>query len=82
MIRIPERDTVLESLKDKQIYCGIHYPIPIHLTKAYEHLGFSKGSFPVAETCADQQLSLPMYPELRKEQVQTVVNTLITIIGN
>ena len=77
-IRIKNRNDLMESLSAKEIYTGIHYPIPVHLMEAYRHLGFGKGSFEITEKCADDYLSLPMFPELKKEQVEFVVNTLLT----
>jgi dTDP-4-amino-4,6-dideoxygalactose transaminase len=68
-----ERDALLEALKQKDIYCGIHYPVPIHLQEAYRFLGYEEGSFPIAEKCAGEILSLPMFPELRAEQIEKVV---------
>lgn len=67
-----ERDVLLEALKQKDIYCGIHYPVPIHLQEAYRFLGYEEGSFPIAEKCAGEVLSLPMFPELRAEQIEKV----------
>jgi dTDP-4-amino-4,6-dideoxygalactose transaminase len=58
------------------VNCGIHYPVPIHLQKAYSFLGLRPGSFPVAERCARELLSLPMYPELRPDQIRFVADTL------
>jgi len=75
-VRVKDRDQVLQSLADKGISCGIHYPVPVHLQEAYRFLGRNKGSFPVAERCAEEFLSLPMFPELTREQVQTVANEL------
>jgi dTDP-4-amino-4,6-dideoxygalactose transaminase len=71
-IRVKKRDHMLQSLADRGIGCGIHYPIPVHLQDAYSSLGFGPGSFPVAERCARECLSLPMFPELTEEQVKTV----------
>jgi dTDP-4-amino-4,6-dideoxygalactose transaminase len=75
-VRIKDRDQVLQSLSEKGISCGIHYPVPVHLQEAYRFLGRGKGSFPVAERCAEEFLSLPMFPELAREQVQAVAAEL------
>ncbi len=75
-VRVKDRDGVLQRMAAKGVNCAIHYPVPIHLQKAYAFLGFRQGSFPVAEQCAREFLSLPMYPELRPEQIQFVVETL------
>jgi dTDP-4-amino-4,6-dideoxygalactose transaminase len=71
-IRVQNRDALMSTLAGKEIHCGIHYPIPIHLQDAYRFLGYKKGSFPVAEKCADELLSLPMFPELSQEQIERV----------
>ena len=52
------------SFQEKGIATGLHYPLPLHLQKAYAHLGHKKGDFPVTEHAAERLLSLPMYPEL------------------
>jgi dTDP-4-amino-4,6-dideoxygalactose transaminase len=75
-VRVPNRDAVLAELAQEGISCGIHYPIPVHLQAAYAHLNRPIGSFPVAERCANELLSLPMYPELTSEQVARVVEVL------
>jgi dTDP-4-amino-4,6-dideoxygalactose transaminase len=75
-IRIKERDRLMAFLGDKGISCGIHYPVPVHLQKAYEGLGLSEGSFPVAERCAAEFLSLPMFPELTSEQIRFVADEI------
>ncbi len=72
-IRTKDRDALINYLAEKNVYCGIHYPIPIHLQNAYSFLGKGKGSFPVAEKCAEQLISLPMFPELSEEQIEYVV---------
>jgi dTDP-4-amino-4,6-dideoxygalactose transaminase len=76
VIRTRERPRLLERLRGCGIGVGIHYPIPIHLQPAYRHLGYSPGDFPVAERCAAEVLSLPMYPELQPEQIQAVVSVV------
>jgi dTDP-4-amino-4,6-dideoxygalactose transaminase len=68
VVRVADRDLLKESLAAVNIGTGIHYPIPLHLQKAYLHLGFKRGDFPVAERAAGEILSLPMYPQLQAEQ--------------
>jgi dTDP-4-amino-4,6-dideoxygalactose transaminase len=74
VIRVKKRDLVRRFLEEKGIQTGIHYPIPIHLQPAYKDLGYREGSFPVAETLAKQIISLPLFPEMREEEVGTVVH--------
>lgn len=76
VIQIEKRDIVQESLVQKGIFTGLHYPIPLHLQKAYGHMGLAVGSFPVAEACAKRLLSLPMYLELSEEQISYVCDCL------
>jgi dTDP-4-amino-4,6-dideoxygalactose transaminase len=75
-VRVPDRDRVLRDMAEAGISCAIHYPVPVHLQEAYRSLGYAKGSFPMAESCAEQFLSLPMYPELSDEQIQAVAEAL------
>jgi dTDP-4-amino-4,6-dideoxygalactose transaminase len=71
-IRVQERDEVVRVLGEKGIGTGVHYPIPIHLQEAYRSLGYAQGAFPVAERCATELVSLPMFPELTTAQIATV----------
>jgi dTDP-4-amino-4,6-dideoxygalactose transaminase len=80
-VRVPARDRVLEALKARDVHCGIHYPVPVHRQEAYRHLGLGAGAFPVAEGCAEEVLSLPMFPELRPEQIAFVVRELGRALG-
>jgi dTDP-4-amino-4,6-dideoxygalactose transaminase len=75
-IRVGDRDGVLRRMAARGVNCGIHYPVPIHLQRAYGFLGLGPGSYPVAERCAREFLSLPMYPELTPEQIHVVAGTL------
>jgi dTDP-4-amino-4,6-dideoxygalactose transaminase len=75
-VRVPDRDGVLQRMAARGVHCGIHYPVPIHLQRAYSFLGLRPGAFPVTERCARELLSLPMYPELRPEQIHFAVETL------
>jgi dTDP-4-amino-4,6-dideoxygalactose transaminase len=81
-VRVKERDAVLQRMGARGVNCSIHYPVPIHLQKAYSFLGLGPGSFPVAERCAQELLSLPMYPELTGDQIQFVVDTLKKCLAN
>jgi dTDP-4-amino-4,6-dideoxygalactose transaminase len=72
-IRNSRRDALMTALGDKGIATGIHYPVPLHLTGAYRHLGCKEGSFPVSERIARELVSLPMFPELNQEQIEYVV---------
>jgi dTDP-4-amino-4,6-dideoxygalactose transaminase len=76
VVRAKRRDALMEYLSDRGIQTGIHYPVPIHLQPAYADLGHRRGDFPVAEQLADEILSLPMYPELTKEQIEVVTTTV------
>lgn len=71
-VRTQRRDRIIEELHANGVHCGIHYPVPIHLQAAYGNLGLDKGSFPVAEQCSEEFVSLPMYPELTDEQISYV----------
>ena len=73
VLRVTDRAQLQKSLDEAGISTGIHYPIALHLTKAYEGLGFRVGDFPVAEKAAAQVLSLPMFPELTVRQQEHVV---------
>lgn len=76
VIRVKNRDKVQQRLKEKGIATGIHYPIPLHLQPAYKYLGYKEGDFPVTERLTREILSLPIYPELTKEQQFLIVNAL------
>jgi dTDP-4-amino-4,6-dideoxygalactose transaminase len=77
VVRVAARDAVKDHLQQNGIQSGIHYPVPLHLTDAYQALGAPQaGSMPVAEQLAGEILSLPMYPELNNEQIEYTVRTL------
>jgi dTDP-4-amino-4,6-dideoxygalactose transaminase len=71
-VRSRDRDRLRDVLTAQQIQTGIHYPIPIHLQPAHADLGYHAGDFPVAEQVAREVLSLPMFPEMTREQVAIV----------
>lgn len=80
-ILVAGRDRVMKEMADAEVYCGIHYPVPIHLTEAYQSLGYEAGSFPVTEQYAAELLSLPMFPELTEEQTAHAAAALQRSIG-
>lgn len=76
VVRVPERDRVLKSLNEAGIGAAVHYPHPLHLTRALESLGYPEGRFAVAELAATRILSLPLYPHITAEQQGRVVEAL------
>jgi dTDP-4-amino-4,6-dideoxygalactose transaminase len=80
-VRAQNRDHLMKGLAEKGIQCGVHYPIPVHLQEAYHFLGKREGSFPIAEKCARELLSLPMFPELAKAQIEHVAGEIKRLAG-
>jgi dTDP-4-amino-4,6-dideoxygalactose transaminase len=76
VVRVAERDRVLAELNAAGIGAGIHYPTPVHQTRAYAGLGLGPGSFPVTEQAAGEILSLPLHPHLTPDQQDHVVAVL------
>lgn len=76
VIRTESRDKLLNFLKKKNIFCGIHYPIPLHLQPALKYLGYKKGDFPNTEKLANTCLSLPIFPELKALEVNYIVENV------
>ncbi len=79
VIETPERDRVRSALQDVGIQSAIHYPVPIHLQKAYAHLDYRSGDLPVTEALCEHCLSLPIYPELSKEKISHVASVLLDL---
>jgi dTDP-4-amino-4,6-dideoxygalactose transaminase len=73
----PRRDALQKHLADAGIGTLIHYPIPPHLSGAYQDGGWQRGSFPLAERCAAQVISLPMGPHLLEQQQEQVIETIL-----
>jgi dTDP-4-amino-4,6-dideoxygalactose transaminase len=76
VVRVANREDLQAQLASQKIGTGIHYPIPLHLQKAYAKLGLRVGNLPVAERVASQVLSLPMFPQLTAEQQARVVEAV------
>src|SRR5215471_18108828 len=73
VVRTEGRDALMAHLKAANIGTGIHYPIPLHMQKAYESLGYGRGDFPITERAAASIVSLPMFPNLAADQQRRVV---------
>ena len=76
-IEIPNRDNVHKYLQENGVGAMLYYPVPLHLQKVHEHLGFTKGMLPITEKNTELVISLPMFPELTLEEQKTVASTLI-----
>jgi dTDP-4-amino-4,6-dideoxygalactose transaminase len=81
VIRIEGRDDLIAKLATENIGTSIHYPIPLHLQKAYGHLGYKAGDFPVSERLAQEIVSLPMYPNLTEEQQHRICAAIKRILS-
>lgn len=75
-IRVEKRDALQRALSERNIGSSVYYPVPLHLQPLYASLGHKPGDFPHAERAAQEVLSLPMYPELRAEQIARVTGTI------
>ncbi len=78
--RHPERDKILEELKERQIFLNVSYRWPIHIMPAFSHLGYREGDLPQTEKAANEIFSLPMYPSLTDDQIETTIETLKAVI--
>jgi dTDP-4-amino-4,6-dideoxygalactose transaminase len=75
-VSLPGRDAARRRLEAAGVACGMHYPVPVHLQPAYRDLGYVTGDFPMAERFAAETLSLPIFPEMRAEQIERVAAVL------
>jgi len=78
VVRVAQREEMMQHLALAGVGTSIHYPIPLHLQNAYQHLGYRPGDFPVAEKVASEILSLPMFPGLTRDQQNIVIAQLLT----
>ena len=82
VVRVADREAFQAALAQAGIGTGIHYPIPLHLQKAYESLNFKQGDFPVTERVAAEIVSLPMFPQMTSEQVDEVSKRVKEFVGS
>jgi dTDP-4-amino-4,6-dideoxygalactose transaminase len=80
VVRTHDREGMIKHLKEAGIATGIHYPIPLHMQKAYDYLNYRQGDFPVSEKVASEIVSLPMYPNLQPEQQARVVHEMLRLL--
>ena len=80
-LRMAQRDAIVQHLRSKGIGAGIHYPLPLHMQPAYAFMGIPKGSYPVSEACAENIMSLPIYPELTQGQIEEVAAAIKEVAG-
>jgi len=76
VVQLDNRDAVAQRLREQGVATGIHYPVPIHLQEACQDFGYHRGQFPVAERAAERILSLPMYAELTRAQLEHTAASL------
>jgi dTDP-4-amino-4,6-dideoxygalactose transaminase len=81
-VRARDRRSLIWALDEAEIGYGVHYPVPVHLQSAYRVLGYQQGDFPVAEQCAAEFVSLPMFAELLGGQVAAVVEAVCEAVGS
>ena len=81
VIRMKQRDQVRAFLAARKIGSEVYYPVPLHLQEALKPLGYTEGSFPEAERAAREVLALPIFPEIREDEQQTVVDAIGEFLG-
>ena len=81
VVYVDDRDAVRARLEERGVQTGIHYPLPIHLQKPYQALGYQRGDFPQAERACERVISMPLYPEMSDEQAAYAARTLREIVG-
>jgi dTDP-4-amino-4,6-dideoxygalactose transaminase len=81
IIRVEDREGLRKFLTDNNIGNEVYYPVPFHLQECFQYLEYKKGDFPIAESCANSSLAIPIYPELTDEQLTYTVSKIKEFIG-
>ena len=81
VIRVPDRDLVVDKLREAGVDSAVYYPIPLHLQPCFEYLGYRAGDFPESERAAGETLALPVYPELTESMQKHVAATIRAALG-
>lgn len=81
VVRTARRDALRDFLSERQIGSEIYYPVPLHLQEALKGLGYQEGSFPEAERASREVLALPIFPELREDEQDTVVSAIAEFLS-
>jgi dTDP-4-amino-4,6-dideoxygalactose transaminase len=81
VIRTGRRDALRDFLAIRGIGSEIYYPVPLHMQEALKSLGYAEGSFPEAERAAREVLALPIFPELREDEQQTVIDAIVEFLS-
>jgi dTDP-4-amino-4,6-dideoxygalactose transaminase len=80
-IQVPQRDELQAHLKSRGVGHAIYYPLALHLQPCFGHLGYRRGQLPVTEAAMDSVISLPIYPEMKREQQDMVIETIKSFYG-
>jgi dTDP-4-amino-4,6-dideoxygalactose transaminase len=81
VVYVADRDAIIAKLDERGIKTGVYYPLPIHLQKPYQSLGYHRGDLPQAERACERVISMPLYPEMTSEQAAYAAQTLREIVG-
>ena len=73
VIQVEDRDCFMDYMAEADVECNMHYPVPCHLQRAYAHLGYQEGDCPNAERLAKHCVTLPLFPEMREDEIARVI---------